>query len=56
MFYRKIESKLYEYYKNQNAKIIVIDGARQIGKSFIVRETAKKYFQNYIEINLKSDY
>ena len=28
---------------NQNAKIIVIDGARQIGKSFIVRETAKKY-------------
>ena len=56
MFYRKIESKLYEYYKNPSAKIIVIDGARQIGKSFIVRETAKKHFLNYIEINLKSDY
>ena len=51
MFYRKIESKLYEYYKNPSAKIIVIDGARQIGKSFIVRETAKKHFLNYIEID-----
>ena len=56
MFYRKIESKLNEYYKNKNAKIVVIDGARQIGKSFIVRETASKYFSNYVEINLKSDF
>ncbi len=56
MFYRKIEEKLKEYYKDINAKIIVINGARQIGKSFIIRETAKKYFTNYIEINLKSDF
>ena len=56
MFYRKIEEKLDKYYKNKDSKILVIDGARQIGKSFIVRETAKKYFKNYIEINLKSDY
>ena len=42
MFFRKIESKLYEYYNDINAKIIVINGARQIGKSFIIRETAKK--------------
>ena len=56
MFHRKIENKLFEYYSDPNAKIIVIDGARQIGKSFIVRETASKHFSNYIEINLKSDY
>ena len=56
MFYRKIEKQLYEYYDNVDAKIIVINGARQIGKSFIIRETAKKHFPNYIEINLKSDY
>ena len=56
MFYRKIESRLYEYYNDANAKIVVINGARQIGKSFIIRETAKKHFTNYIEINLKSDY
>ena len=56
MFYRKIEKRLHEYYNNSDAKIIVINGARQIGKSFIIRETAKKHFSNYIEINLKSDY
>ena len=56
MFFRKIENTLIEYYKDKNAKIIVVDGARQIGKSFIIRESAKKYFVNYIEINLKSDF
>ena len=56
MFYRKIEQKLYKYYGDKNAKIIVVDGARQIGKSFIIRETAKKSFAHYVEINLKDDY
>lgn len=55
-FYRKIETKLYSYYKDQDAKILIINGARQIGKSFIIRETAKKAFNNYIEINLKDDF
>ena len=44
MFYRKIEKRLYEYYNNVDAKLVVINGARQIGKSFIIRETAKKHF------------
>ena len=56
MFFRKIESTLYNYYDDKDAKIIVINGARQIGKSYIIRETAKKTFNNYIEINLKSDF
>lgn len=55
-FYRKIETKLYSYYKDQDAKILIINGARQIGKSFIIRETARKAFGNYIEINLKDDF
>ena len=56
MFKRKIEERLNEYYKDKDSRIIIIDGARQIGKSFIIRETASKYFSNYIEIDLKSDY
>ena len=48
MFYRKIETKLFEYYNDPTAKIIVINGARQIGKSFIIRETAKKHFPIYM--------
>ena len=56
MFYRKIQVQLLEYYNNPEAKILVINGARQIGKSFIIRETASKFFYNYVEINLKDDY
>lgn len=56
MFKRKIEKALMNYYNNSNDKIIIIDGARQIGKSYIIRNTASKYFNNYVEIDLKSDY
>ncbi len=56
MFNRKIEKDLNEYYDHPNDRIIIIDGARQIGKSYIIRETAKKKFKNYIEIDLKSDF
>ena len=56
MFRRKVEKILVDNYNNQNANIILVKGARQIGKSFIIRETAKLHFKNYIEIDLKSDY
>lgn len=56
MFKRKIQKKLEEYYKDKNSSIVIIDGARQIGKSFIIRETARSTFKNYIEVDLKSDY
>lgn len=53
---RKIENTLHEYYNDANAKILIIDGARQIGKSYIIRETASKQFKNYVKIDLKSDF
>ena len=56
MFYRKIEEKINDYYLDKDAKILVIDGARQIGKSFIIRETGKRFFKHFIEINLKDDW
>lgn len=55
-FYRKIEERLNAYYKDPEAKILIINGARQIGKSFIIRQTASQTFPNYVEINLKDDY
>lgn len=56
MFRRKIEKILKKNYQDENAKILIVEGARQIGKSFIIRSTAPKYFKNYVEIDLKSDY
>ena len=54
--YRKIESILNQYYDNTNDNILIITGARQIGKSYIIRETAYKKFKYYNEINLRDDF
>ena len=56
MFKRKIEKTLDKYYRSPDSRVVIIDGARQIGKSYIIRETASKFFKNYIEIDLKSDF
>lgn len=55
MFRRKIESVINQYFVGNKEKILVIDGARQVGKSYIVRELGKAHFKNYVEINLKDD-
>ncbi|MGN0230032.1 MAG: ATP-binding protein [Muribaculaceae bacterium] len=35
--------------------MLLIDGARQIGKSYIIRHVGEKMFSNYIEINMEED-
>ena len=35
--------------------MLLIDGARQIGKSYIIRWVGQKMFSNYIEINMEED-
>ena len=56
MLERKIEKTLSKYYKDPSAPIMIVDGARQVGKTYIIRQTASKYFKNYIEINLQNDF
>lgn len=51
MLYRKIESLIEEHLKSDSKKILLIDGARQIGKTYIINHVGKKLFENYIEIN-----
>ncbi len=55
MLYRKIEEKIENYLKSNSNKVLIVDGARQIGKTFIIRDACKKMFSNYIEINLLQD-
>lgn len=40
---------------SESKKILVIDGARQVGKTFIIRNTVQEIFLNYIEINMLED-
>ena len=53
--YRKIENYIENYLKSDEQKVLCIKGARQIGKSYIIRKKCKEYFKNYIEINFDSD-
>lgn len=55
MLFRKIEKPIEDYFKSNSNKVLLIEGARQIGKSYIVRYAAKKCFKNYIEINFVED-
>ena len=53
--FRKIKSHITEHLKSGSEKILLIDGARQVGKSYIIREAGTELFENYIEINLLED-
>lgn len=55
MLTRKYSERLEAYLASRNGKILLLDGARQIGKSYIVRYVGKKIFKYYVEINLKED-
>lgn len=55
MLYRKIETTILEYFSRQTDKVLVVTGARQIGKSFIIRYCAARRFRNVVEINLIED-
>ncbi|MBO7497474.1 MAG: ATP-binding protein [Salinivirgaceae bacterium] len=55
MLKRKIESYLEDYLKSDSNKMLILAGARQIGKSYIIRHVGKKLFPNYVEINMAED-
>lgn len=55
MLYRKVEPIVSKYFNSDTDKVLVVTGARQIGKSYIIRYCAEKYFKNIVEINLITD-
>ena len=52
---RKIIKNLLDWKNNPNKQPLLLRGARQIGKTFIVRDFGKKYYNNFIEINFERD-
>jgi len=53
--YRKIGDYIKEHLTSLSDKILIVEGARQIGKSFIIREVGRKVFSNFIEVNFAED-
>lgn len=53
MLRRKITDDLMRWKDDPNKKCLLIKGARQVGKTFIVDDFAKKNYSNYIYINFE---
>lgn len=55
MLYRKITSYIEDHLQSNTDKILILEGARQIGKSFSIREVGTRLYKNYVEINFVED-
>lgn len=51
MLQRKIYRHLESFYKSRPGKALMIIGARQVGKSYIVEEFCKSHYENFIKID-----
>lgn len=56
MLERKFTSFLEHFLMEELNKILLVNGARQIGKSYLIRHVGQKLFTHFVEINLKEDF
>ena len=54
MLKRKAYGKLLEWKNSENKKSLMIKGARQVGKTYLVREFGRNEYDSFIEINFIS--
>ena len=55
MLERKIMRELSAWRDADSSKALLITGARQVGKSYAIREFGKQHYGSFIEINLAED-
>ena len=52
---RKLDKKLDSWAKRPWRHPLILRGARQVGKTYLVRELGKRLFKNYLELNFEQD-
>lgn len=55
MLHRKIEQDIEAHLTSGSDKILIVEGARQVGKSFTIREVSKRLFSHFVELNFVED-
>jgi hypothetical protein len=53
MLQRKISSQLEKWRNSHSKKCLLIEGARQVGKTFAIRQFGRANYDNFIEINFE---
>ena len=51
MIRRKIEDKLLSFFKSEKHGSLLIDGARQVGKTFIIEEFGRKHYDSMVKLD-----
>ncbi|MCQ2242975.1 MAG: AAA family ATPase [Bacteroidaceae bacterium] len=49
--YRTITERLEAWKLNKNRKLLILLGARQVGKTWVMQDFGKKYYKNVAYIN-----
>lgn len=52
---RKILQQLIDWKNSTSRKPLILNGARQVGKTFILREFGREYYKNTVYVNLESN-
>ena len=53
--YRCAIERLYKWKEEHNRKPLIIEGARQVGKTWLMREFGKQAYQNTVYINFDAN-
>ena len=51
MLKREIENQLIQWKNKEDKKCLIISGARQVGKTYIVEKFGKENYENFVELN-----
>lgn len=51
MLERRIKQEIRDFLKSDRKEALMVTGARQVGKTYIIRECAKEIYKNIVEIN-----
>lgn len=51
MLKRRMQKEMECFFSTEQKSALMITGARQVGKTYLIREFAKEHFENVIEIN-----
>ncbi|MDD5899332.1 MAG: ATP-binding protein [Lachnospiraceae bacterium] len=52
---RSIEEKLLEWKNKRDRKPLILNGARQVGKTYLLREFGSLYYKNVVYVNLETN-
>jgi predicted AAA+ superfamily ATPase len=53
---REIVDDLLKWKKSKNRKPLIIHGARQVGKTYIIKQFGKEYYDNLIYVNFETNH